>query len=410
MASNLPPLPAPVVFVRQKIAPLALTVSSSEPKRVNLLIPTVDFNYVFGGYIAKFNLARRLAETGFVVRIVIVDQCDFQPETWKQQLLSFEGLGNVLDRCELAYVYERSVRLKVNPNDGFIATTWWTAHIAQQAARTLGKRDFVYLIQEFEPFTFPMGSFASLAEQTYRWPHYALFSTELLRDYFRDERLGVFAGECQEGERRSAVFQNAITQVDTVTPDSMRRRSSRKVLFYARPEGHASRNMFELGMVALCAAIDGGVFDQRWEFTGIGSVELFGRMHLSQGRYMHFLLRQNQAEYRQVLMAHDLGLSLMYTPHPSLVPIEMASAGMVVITNTFRNKTADALRSISPNLVGVEATVDGLVAGLRAAVAKVEQFQDRAAGSHVNWSRDWSEALGPAVMERVAGFLRQISA
>ena len=33
----------------------------------------------------------------------------------------------------------------------------------------------------------------------------------------------------------------------------------------------------------------------------------------------------------------------MYTPHPSLVPIEMASAGMLTVTNTFENKTADAL-------------------------------------------------------------------
>ena len=30
----------------------------------------------------------------------------------------------------------------------------------------------------------------------------------------------------------------------------------------------------------------------------------------------------------------------MYTPHPSLVPIEMASAGMLTVTNSFENKTA----------------------------------------------------------------------
>ena len=33
----------------------------------------------------------------------------------------------------------------------------------------------------------------------------------------------------------------------------------------------------------------------------------------------------------------------MYTPHPSLVPIEMASAGMATVTNSFENKTADAM-------------------------------------------------------------------
>jgi hypothetical protein len=37
----------------------------------------------------------------------------------------------------------------------------------------------------------------------------------------------------------------------------------------------------------------------------------------------------------------------MDTPHPSLVPLEMASAGMLVVTSTFENKTYDALRAIS---------------------------------------------------------------
>ena len=41
----------------------------------------------------------------------------------------------------------------------------------------------------------------------------------------------------------------------------------------------------------------------------------------------------------------------MYTPHPSLVPIEMASAGMLTVTNTFENKTSEALRAISGNLL-----------------------------------------------------------
>jgi hypothetical protein len=33
----------------------------------------------------------------------------------------------------------------------------------------------------------------------------------------------------------------------------------------------------------------------------------------------------------------------MYTPHPGLVAIEMAAAGMATVTNTFENKDAAAL-------------------------------------------------------------------
>ena len=43
----------------EKIAPLRLAVRDDAPRRVNLLIPTIDLAHFFGGYIAKFNLARR---------------------------------------------------------------------------------------------------------------------------------------------------------------------------------------------------------------------------------------------------------------------------------------------------------------------------------------------------------------
>jgi len=55
----------------------------------------------------------------------------------------------------------------------------------------------------------------------------------------------------------------------------------------------------------------------------------------------------------------------MYTPHPSLVPIEMASAGMLVVTNTYANKTGEVLRAISPNIIGVSPTIEDVRLGLK---------------------------------------------
>ena len=67
----------------------------------------------------------------------------------------------------------------------------------------LGRERFLYLIQEYEPFTFPMGSYAALAAESYALPHAALFSTELLRDYFRRHGLGVYAAGAGRGDRDS---------------------------------------------------------------------------------------------------------------------------------------------------------------------------------------------------------------
>ena len=64
---------AVVRALEDKIAPLRLDVRADAPRRVNLLVPTIDLEHFFGGYIGKFNLARRLAERGARVRVVTVD-------------------------------------------------------------------------------------------------------------------------------------------------------------------------------------------------------------------------------------------------------------------------------------------------------------------------------------------------
>src|SRR5262249_2159809 len=153
----------------------------------------------------------------------------------------------------------------------------------------------------------------------------ALFSTELLRDYFCLNGLGVFAEGKAAGEKHSAWFDNAITRVHPVTGTEIAGRSPRRLLFYCRPEDHAMRNMYEVGRLALTRALQAGSFRGAWEFHGIGTVEMKGRIKLADGVFLDQLPRQSQSVYRQLLADYDLGLSLMYTPHPSLVPLEMAS-------------------------------------------------------------------------------------
>ncbi|HYZ81413.1 MAG TPA: glycosyltransferase, partial [Solirubrobacteraceae bacterium] len=200
--------------VDAKIEPLALDPSPAAPVRVNLLVPTIDLEHFFGGYIAKFNLAHRLLQAGLRVRVVTVDPVGRLPRSWRRTIEAYSGLDGVFDRLEVAFGREQAP-LEVNPADGFIATTWWTAHLARDALRALGEHGragdprFLYLIQEYEPFTFPMGTYAALAQESYAAPHFGLFSSELLRDYFRGHGIGVFASGL-DGDAFSASFQNAI--------------------------------------------------------------------------------------------------------------------------------------------------------------------------------------------------------
>jgi glycosyltransferase involved in cell wall biosynthesis len=390
--------------VAEKIAPLRWSAADDAPERVNLLLPTIDLQHFFGGYIAKLNLARKLVREGVRVRIVTVDPVGPLPGGWKATLESYSGLAGLFDKLEVVFGREASA-IEVSRGDSFIATTWWTAHIARDALRSTDADRFMYLIQEYEPFTFPMGSWAALAAESYHFPHFALFSSELLRDYFRAHAIGVYADGAAEGDLHSASFQNAITRVQPPSRDELAGRAARKLLFYARPEPHAARNMFELGVLALARAAQEGVFAGGWALHGIGTVERGRRISLGTATALELLARSDQRTYADLLREHDVGLALMYTPHPSLVPIEMASAGMLTVTNSFENKDPEAMRAISSNLIPAEPTIDGIAGALREAVAGASEFDRRLQGSQVRWSSDWDQSFDRQLLSRLVAVL-----
>ncbi|HZU59712.1 MAG TPA: glycosyltransferase, partial [Solirubrobacteraceae bacterium] len=410
--ADLAPAPAPrsppaVQAVRalgEKVAPLDLAPSDHAPTRVNILIPTIDLEHFFGGYIAKFNLARRLADRGARVRLITVDPVGPLPRAWRSTIESYSGLSGLFERVEIEFG-RRTGRLEVSRSDAFVATTWWTAHIAQAALQSLGREGFVYLIQEYEPMTFPMGSYSALAEQSYRFAHFALFSSQLLEDYFRRHAIGVFEPGQPDPDSAAAVFQNAITPVAPPSAQELEGRRSRALLLYARPEPHAARNMFELAVLALAQVAEEGLFGEGWELHGIGGLGGSRRIGLAGGLDLELLPRTDQAGYARRLRDHDVGLALMCTPHPSLVPIEMASAGLLTVTNTFENKTADALRAISSNLIAHEPTVPGVVCGVREALAGAADTKRRLSGAQVVWSRDWNSSFDDQLLNRLETYL-----
>jgi glycosyltransferase involved in cell wall biosynthesis len=403
---KLPLSSEPVVATRlqRQIAPLRLDVSPDAPRRVNVLIPTIDLELFHGGYITEFNLARKLGESGLRVRVVSVDEPFYLPPTWRQDLERIEGMEGITDSIEVEPLHDRSNALQVSPGDRFLATSWWTAQIAHRATKELGGERFLYLIGDCEPLVLPLGSEAALARQAYDFPHYALFSSELLRDYFRGQRIGVFGEQDGSGDEASAAFEGAIAPVRAPSPEELRD-SERKLLFHVRPELGAERNMFELGLLALAQARDEGVLDG-WVLDGIGPLQP-SELRYGDGLRVNVLERGGHARYADLLRGHAVGVSLMLSPNPGLVPLEMAAAGMPVVTNRFENKTPDALAAISENLNAVEPTIEGVKEGIREAVAASGDHDRRLRGASVKWSRGWDDSFSPALIERLRAFIEQ---
>jgi glycosyltransferase involved in cell wall biosynthesis len=392
-------------LLKNMMAPLLLEISADQPKRVNLLMATVDFNYIFGGYLAMFNLAQKIAEYGNKTRIVIVEPCDYKPNEWRKKILAYPGLENLFELVETSYNYDRNFALKVNPDDIFMATSCWTAHIAAGSAQQLNGRKIIFFAQEYEPIFFPMSSMHAFSHQSYSLPQYTIFSTELLRQYFRDHQIGIYKNSLAEGDTKSIVINNAIHQFQISFKD-ISERKKKKFLFYARPEAHAARNLYELGLLGLENAIEQGIFGDEWEFFGIGTIGNNRILSLGNERQLTLLPKVSLKEYLELVPTFDLGMSLMLSPHPSLVPLEMAAAGMPAITNTYENKTAGELGKISSNLIGVEPTIEGLTRGLREGVSRVEKYEERMEGAKVNWPTDWSQVFDEKFKAKLSEMMR----
>lgn len=395
---------AEVDFIPSKIAPLNLDISEDHPRRVNIVTSTIDFRYLFGGYFAVFSLALKLNQAGFKVRLVLTDPVDYRPAFWRQEIKKYHGLAGFFDVVEVAPNYERNP-LEVSSKDQFIATSWWTAFAAHSGAEQLGLKRFIYLSQDFEPFFYPASSFYALALQSYSFPHYAIFSTEYLREYSRVHGHGVFKEGREKGDANSVSFPNAI-KAPTPKRERLERTGKRRVLVYARPEDHANRNCFQLAALGLTEAVKQGHFERdQWELHGIGSVQIVGSMKLTNKADLQLLPKVSLTEYYNMLPNYDVGLSLMLTPHPSLVPMDMAASGLVTVTNTFDIKTKDKLEKISSNLVVVEPTIDGIRDGLIEASTRVEDIDARMSGTKLNWARSWDEAFDEEFVRKVVGWI-----
>ena len=126
--------------VADKIAPLRSPSRDDAPERINLLIPTIDLEHFFGGYIAQAQprpAAGRARPAGAARHR--------RPGRPAARRLAAAGRGL---RGPRRAVRPRRGRLRARvagasrsaATDRFIATTWWTAHIARDALRALGRR------------------------------------------------------------------------------------------------------------------------------------------------------------------------------------------------------------------------------------------------------------------------------
>ena len=221
--------------------------------RVNLLIPTIDLRHFFGGYIAQAQPRAAAGRARPRVRVVTVDPVGPLPRGVARELEAYGGLAGVFDRVEVAFGRE-SPRARGEPRrrvrrDDVVDGARRARRAARARARALPLPD-----PGVRAVHVPDGQLRGAGRRVLPAP-----ARRAVLDRAAARLLPRAAGSASTrrrgaGDAGSAAFRNAITAVEPPPARaSCARRRPRRLLFYARPEPHAARNMFELGALALGA-------------------------------------------------------------------------------------------------------------------------------------------------------------
>lgn len=382
-----------VKHFNEKIDPAIHCRHHDIPARLNVLVPHLAPEIFFGGYGALFQFCAWLQKNGVLLRFIVTEQA--ARNNVLQILLSFNHLPlayNVLKSADIQFL-PNSNAVDISSNDSVLCYSMWTAFVGKKIINRCSGKLF-YFIQEYEPSFHAYGSYSFLGASVLSFDHIPIFNSKELMQYFQSKRIGAFHSD--NGEKKPFFyFQHVIPKIALDSSDSINNRNIRKLLFYARPEAHAERNIFEVGVLALSKAIEQKVFGEEWEFYGIGTLASQFSIDLPDGRKLHCVSKVPADEYYRYLTTFDVGMSFIYAPHPGVVHFEMAAAGMAVVTNTFENRSAAHLKAISSNIIPCECTLDGIVDALRQAVLRAKDGVSRHNGSQLNLPVSWEAAFSP---------------
>ena len=338
----------------QATAPLrTYSLPESQTRCINIVTDSVNSVSLFGGIGTAVIFAALLANKLNAQLRIITRTEHAKPEN-VDHILSLYGIKLEHEvKFKFAAFYDQKYELDIFKDDLFITTSWWTT---AATLPSVPNDTIIYLLQEDERMFYPFGDDRLRCETILRNPDIRfLINTKLLFDHLVQDGFENIAA-------RGMWFEPAFP-AQVFHPRKKDQGGKRKFFFYARPNN--PRNLFYLGIEVIEQAITQQVLDlEHWEIFLVGRD--IPTVMFSGGYAPVKCENFSWSEYAELVGTVDLGLSLMYTPHPSYPPLDLVASGAVVVTNRFANKSD--LSGYSANLICADLDRDALVDALRQAV------------------------------------------
>lgn len=389
------------LFAQQwaSIAPLPVAHLRSVGPRVTVLTDSVGPSSLFGGVGTSVILAILLANRlGATLRIATRTEA---PDPSVVATLE-QSAGVRLDGAlETAYVPVGGTQeLAVTDDEILMTTSWWTTRAT--LGSTVPREQVLYLLQEDERMFYAFGDERLMCSETLAERGFTVVvNTQRLLDHLGSP--DNYPHLAEEAIALTPAFPHGLPRDGAglgPRPDGKRR-----LFFYSRPEN--ARNLFWRGGTVLARAVEQGLLDpDAWELYLVG--RRTPELTFPRDVKPHVVEGLDWLAYQDLVRTIDAALVLMDTPHPSYPPLDLAAAGVPVLTNTHGSKVD--LSDYSANILTAPPTVDGLLEGVQRLLALSDDRPRREANLRADGiERDWTHSLTPtvdALVERFAGVVR----
>jgi hypothetical protein len=356
--------------------------------RLTMVTDSVNRNSLFGGVGTALLMASFLAaERGHALRVVTRTE----PAETSGAGAVMRALGaSLVGDIEFLHLPPGSDRrLDLREDDLFLTTSWWST---DATATSVGREKVIYLLQDDERLFYAHGDIhLRCAEAMERSAGQVVISTATLREHLRLSGLAALADRAWVFE---PAFPESLYYLDPARQAVVESGKERlNFLYYARP--HHARNLYVRGLEALESALDEGLIDpRRWIFHFIG--EAGEPITLPRRAEIRHVPPTGWAEYAALVRRMDAGLCLMYSPHPSYPPLDLAASGGVAVTNSFGVKQDVSV--YSDNILCASTRRDDLAQAIGKAAQLATNWPRRRANyDATRIQRDWQAALAPVI-------------
>lgn len=367
--------------------PLRIFEVAGGSPRISMVTDSINAGSLFGGVATALIFTALLAkQTGRSLRIITRTQ----PPEADNVATVFRAHGIAwTDNIDFVFadLHDKTNQIDVHADELFVTTSWWTTQATRQ---TIADTQILYILQEDERMFYPFGDdYLACSEVISDRAIAKVINSELLHRHLVQDGVIDAATPFFEPSFPKRIYYPA--------PDT--RSQKRNFFFYARP--YNARNLYERGIEVIEAALERGILDpDEWNIHFVGK-DLAPTL-LSGG--VEPILLQNLAweDYADFVRSVDLALTLMYTPHPSYPPLDVAACGGVAVTNRFGVKTD--LSHYSRSILCADSELEALVEGLKQGVQKAtdRKARDEALASS-QILRDWPTSFAPVFEKIVEG-------